>query len=68
MMMLQSNLFKQPPLEDNHLSKTPMLSLPKQISMQLLLWKMISCLTQSVTTFVTQIKKTCLKQPLQNFT
>ena len=47
----------------------PMLSPPKQIPIQLLLYKMITCLARQATTFfVSQMKKTCLKQPLQNFT
>ena len=49
---------------NNHLYKTttrlrrPLLSQPKQILMQLLLYKMTTCLTQSATTFfVSQMKK-----------
>ena len=46
-----------------------MLSPPKQIPIQLLLYKMTTCLAQPATTFfVSQMKKTSLKQPLQNFT
>ena len=49
--------------------RQPMLSLPKQIPIQLLLYKMTTCLSQPATTFfVSQMKKNCLKQPLQNFT
>ena len=49
--------------------RRPMLSPPKQIPLQLLLYKTTTCLTRPETTFfVFQMKKTCLKQPLQNFT
>ena len=45
-----------------------MLSLPKAIPIQTLLYKTTTSLTQPVTTyFVTQMKKTCLKQPVQDF-
>ena len=44
-----------------------MLSPPKPIPMQLLLYKTTTCLTRPATTFfVPQMKKNCLKQPLQN--
>ena len=44
-----------------------MLSLLKQILIQSLLYKTITCLTQPASTFfVSQMKRTCLKQPLQN--
>ena len=46
----------------------PIPSLPLQIPMQSLLYKMTTCLMQPVITFVTQWKKTYLKQPLKNFT
>ena len=43
----------------------PMLSPPKQIRIQSLLYKTTTCLMQPATTFfVSQTKKTCLKQPL----
>ena len=43
-----------------------MLSPPKQIPVQCLLFWMINSLTQPATTFfVSQMKKTCLKQPLE---
>ena len=59
---------------NNHLYKMttclrcPMLNLPKQIPMQLLLFNMAICLIRPVTTFfcLPNEKKTCLKQPLQN--
>ena len=41
-----------------------MLSLPKPIPIQLLLYKMTTCLTQPVTTFFCPPNE---KQPLQNF-
>ena len=45
-----------------------MLSPPKQISIQSLLYKTNTCLTRAATTFfVSQMKKTCLKQPLKNY-
>ena len=60
---------------NNHLYKMttclrqPMLSPPKPIPIQSLMNKATTCLAQPVTTyFVFQMKKTCLKQPLQNFT
>ena len=59
---------------NNHLCKTttcirrPMLSPPKQIPVQLLLYNTTFCLMQPVTLFfVSQMKKACLKQPLINF-
>ena len=59
---------------NNHLYKLttrlrrPILNLPKPVNIQSLLYKVSTCLTQPVTTFfVPQMKKTCLKQPLQNF-
>ena len=67
-------LYSQTCLND-HLHKTntrlrrPGLSLPKEIPIQLLLYKTTTCLTRPATTFfVSQVKKTCLKQSLQNFT
>ena len=43
-----------------------MLSLPKQIPIQLLLCKATNCLTWPATTiFVSQMKKACLKQQLK---
>ena len=44
------------------------MSLPKPIPIQLLLYKMTTCLARAVTTlFVMQMKKKpCVKQPLQN--
>ena len=60
---------------NDHLYKTttrlrrPVLSPPKQIPTQSLLVKTTTCLTWPATTFcVSQMKKTCLKLPLQNFT
>ena len=61
---------------NDHLYKTttrlrwPVLSLPKQIPIQSLLDKTTTCLTRPATTFFLspKWKKTCLKQPLQNFT
>ena len=54
---------------NHHLYKTtirlrrPMLSLPKQIPIQSLLYKTTTCLTRPATTlFVSQMKKTCRKQ------
>ena len=48
--------------------RRPALSLPKQITLQLLPYKTTTCLKQPATTiFAPQIKKICLKQPLQNF-
>ena len=45
-----------------------MLSLPKQIPVQLLLYKMATCLTQPATIFLSpKWKKAYLKQPLTNF-
>ena len=45
-----------------------MLSIPKWIPVQSLLYEMITCLTQPATSFfVSQIKKAYLKQPLKNF-
>ena len=49
--------------------RRPALSLPKQIPIQLLLYKTTICLTQPATTFLSpKWKKTCLKQSLQTFT
>ena len=69
---LFSSQYSQTCLYD-HLYKTtthlrwPMLSPPKPIPIQLLLYKMTTCLMRPTTTFfVPQMKKTCLKQPLQN--
>ena len=46
--------------------KRAMLSPPKEISVQLLLYK--TCLMRPATTFFdSQMKKNCLKQQLQNF-
>ena len=61
---------------NDHLYKTtirlrrPVLSPSKQIPIQSLLYKTTTCLKRPATTFfVSQMKKkTCLKQPLQNFT
>ena len=61
---------------NKHLYKTtthlrwPVPSPPKQIPIQSLLYKTTTCLTWSATTFycLPNEKKTCLKQPLQNFT
>ena len=40
-----------------------------QIPIQLLLYKTTTCLTGPATNFlVSQMKKSCIKQPLQNFT
>ena len=57
---------------NNHLCKMTtclrqqMPSLPKQSPIQSLLYKMTTCLTWPVTNFlVSQMKKTCLKQPLK---
>ena len=48
--------------------RRPMLSPPKQIAVQSLLYKTTTCLTQTPTIFLTRKwKKTRLKQPLQNF-
>ena len=45
------------------------MSLPKQIPIQFLMYNTTICLTLVATTFfVSQMKKTCLKQLLQNFT
>ena len=50
------------------MTRWTMLSLLKAIPIQLLLYKMTTCLMWLSTTFLlTQMKKTCLKQPLQNF-
>ena len=49
--------------------RRPRLSPPKQIPIKSLLYKKTTCLTPPATTlFLTQIKKNCLKQLLQNFT
>ena len=60
---------------NNHIFKMttylrrPMLNLLEQIPIQSLLYKTTTCLKQPATTFfVSQIKKNCLKQPVQNFT
>ena len=46
----------------------PMLNLPLQIPIQSLLYKTTICLTGPATNFlVSQMKKNCIKQPLQNF-
>ena len=48
--------------------RRPMLSPPKPIPKQSLLHKTTTCLTRPATTFlVPKMKKTSLKQPLQNF-
>ena len=49
--------------------KRPMLNLPTQIPVQLLLYKTTTCLTRPATTFfwLENEKKACLKQQLQNF-
>ena len=59
-----SSLMLQSTCSNNHLYKTttrlrwPLLGLPKQILIQLLLYKMTTCLMQSATTFfVSQMKK-----------
>ena len=63
-MLLQSNLFKK-----TTRLRGPILVLPKQIPIQLLLYKTTTCLTRPATTFLSpKWKKTCLKQPLQKFT
>ena len=47
--------------------RRPMMSSPKPIPMQSLLYKTTTCLTSPATTlFVPEMKKICLKQPLQN--
>ena len=52
---------------------TSLRHLPKPIPIQLLLHKTTTCLMQPATTSfappppIPQMKKTCLKQPLQNF-
>ena len=50
--------------------RQPVLSLPKQIPIQLLLYNTVTCLMQPATTFLVPLmkKKACLKQLLQNFT
>ena len=60
---------------NNHPHKTttrlrrPVLSPPKEIPIQWLLYKTTNYLTRPATTFfVSQVKKTCLKRLLQNFT
>ena len=62
------------PYKYNHLYKTttrlkrPMLSPPNPNLMQSLLHKTTTYLTQPPTTFIApQMKKTCVKQSLQNF-
>ena len=46
----------------------PVLSLPKPIPTESLLFKMTTCLMHPTTTFLSpKLKKNCLKQPLQNF-
>ena len=56
------------PVQTTTSEKRPMLSSPKQIPIQSLLYKTTACLTRPATTFLTsKWKKTCLKQQLQNF-
>ena len=59
---------------NDHLYKTAtplrraMLSQPKSIAIQSLLYKTTTCLARPATSFfVPQMKNNCLKQPLQNF-
>ena len=48
--------------------RRPMMSPPRPIPIECLLYKTTTCLTRPATTFfVPQMKKTCLKQPPQNF-
>ena len=62
LIILQSNLLKPPPI------RRPVLSPPKPILIQSLLYKTTTCLTRPATIFLSpKRKKTCLKQKLQNF-
>ena len=57
------------PAQTTTSTRRPIVSLPKQIPIQSLLYKTTTCLTRSATTCLShKWKKTnCLKQPLQNF-
>ena len=62
-MMIQSNLFKRPPLlcKTTSFLRQPMLSPLKKIPIQSLLQKTTTCLTRPATTFVSHMKKNLSK-------